>query len=253
MRQSVTDLPRNNQSEFKKLPILIFFLLFSLPLLSQPSLQLGFDIGENNVSDGVFLTTFMEMNYRFGKYTLEGGMQMNIISNQSSDWINAGILEISRKMTAGRFLFDIHGYFLYNAFSALIHESNFGLLGSTKQGSFKFKLGWGLRVYRLTNYALETYNIQSGKRFTENLNLLYSAGYQLKPDESKWNLGLCVTNLDNFTVSQETNPMLALYSHYKVSTEIHVFAEALQRTAGIFNISANHFGILFRSGIVWNL
>ncbi|HBE41528.1 MAG TPA: hypothetical protein DDW27_10055, partial [Bacteroidales bacterium] len=87
----------------------------------------------------------------------------------------------------------------------------------------------------------------------ENFIVLYSFSYYLNPNDDNWNIGLSVTNIDNFSINQETNPLLFLRGVYDPFSRLGLFTEFCYKPAGICNLAVNHFGFFLRTGIKWNV
>lgn len=210
------------------------------------------DGGSNNVSDGFYLKSSVIGGFRFGATRVEAGSSQNLVSNRSG-FFSGFSASLSRELAIRRFDFEIQGLFMYIPFSELVHESDLGMLVKTESDHFRFKLGTGFRTYRLTQKAVDDHNVLSDRYLRENLNILYLVGYNLKPPDSDWNIGLSLTNIDHFLISQESNPMVFIRAVYELSLPFTLYAESWYKGAGSLNISANHFGFFFRTGIIWRL
>ena len=67
------------------------------------------------------------MAYQFGKTKVTGGCQFDLKSSSSK--INTGsTITVAREFLIKEFPFEIQGLLMYNPFSELVHESNFGVL-----------------------------------------------------------------------------------------------------------------------------
>jgi hypothetical protein len=62
-----------------------------------------------------------------------------------------------------------------------------------------------------------------------------------------------VTNFDYFLVQQETNPMVRLTGHFRISDAAKIQSSLWYQGAGMLNIHANHYGFYFRTGVVWQV
>ena len=132
-------------------------------------------------------------------------------------------------------------------------ESNWGILANIERKHFTWKLGTEFRTYHVTKEAIENFDIESNKNLHENWNMMYLLGYNLYPADNLWNIGIAITNIDHFIINQETNPMFFLQGKYKVSLPLTIYFESWYKSAGTLNISANYFGFLFRTGLIWEL
>ena len=98
---------------------------------------------------------------------------------------------------------------------------DWGILAYLELKHFTFKLGTEFRTYHITQKASEEYDIESNKNLHENWNIMYLAGYNLKPIDNKWNIGIAITNIDYFLINQDINPMLYLQGKYRVTPPIN--------------------------------
>ena len=210
------------------------------------------DVGENNVSEGFYLKTAILGTYQWGKYFLNAGSQFNLIYSGSKVFTGSKIIG-GREFSIKNFDFEIHGLFMYNSISENIFETNWGVLATIDRKHFHYQLGTNFRTYQATKNARKEFDPDSDYKIHENWNLMYLIGYNLKPDDHNWNVGITITNIDHFLISQETNPMIRLHGSYQISDPILLYAESWYKSAGAFNISVNYFGFFFRTGLIWKI
>jgi len=246
----LTDLMKFNKNGYLITILLSFFV--TVEMHAQGQLSSYIDAGENNVSEGLYIKTALLGQYQFGKTRIEGGFQLDAKS-ANRNLLTGVSLKASQEFEIREFPFEVQGLFLYAPFSDVIHESNWGLLINVKRSHFNFQLGSNFRTYRITRKAAENYDITSNRSLHENWNLMYLVGYNLKPDDHTWNIGVTITNIDHFLLNQETNPMFNLRGKYIISKPLTVYAETWYMSAGSLNISANYFGVFFRTGLIWKL
>ena len=134
-----------------------------------------------------------------------------------------------------------------------MNETNWGAFLDMEQGHFILKLGTGFRTYSYSKRTAEFYGFDESSGIRENWNLLYLFGYQVKSPDNPWNIGLSITNIDHFTISQETNPVFNVHGRYKPTPHLTLFGEGWYKSAGAFNLSVNYFGFFFRTGIAWDI
>lgn len=210
------------------------------------------DAGENNVSQGFYMKTAVLGSYQKGKYVLNAGGQLDIIN--SGDKIFTGSKFMGgRVFSIKNFDFQIHGLFMYNSISENVFETNWGVLSKVERKHFHYQLGTNFRAYHLPRQVRKEYNPDVENKIKENWNLIYLIAYNLKPDDYIWNVGITVTNIDHFILSQETNPMINLHGRYRISDPIMLYAESWYKSAGALNISVNYFGFFFRLGLIWKI
>ncbi len=236
----------------KYLSISLIGLIVSVYLKAQPQLSTFLDAGGNNVSDGLYIKTSVFGAYNFGKTKVEGGTQFDIKST-SSNVFTGTVLKAGRELSIKNFRFEIQGLFLYNPFSDLAHESDWGLLVNIERKHFTYKLGTEFRTYSLTRKAVERNGIASNRKLHENWNMMYLLGYSLMPADNKWNIGISITNLDHFIINQENSPMLFIHGGYKFTSPLTLYAEAWYKSAGTFNMYADNFGFFLRTGLIWKI
>ena len=210
------------------------------------------DMGVNQVSDGFYLVTGGLAQYEMGKYKMETGIQVDLVNRNGSAFSGLGV-STSRQLTVKDFPFEIQGFFLWNSHADLLNETNWGIMVEMKWPHIDLSLGNEFRSFTFRPEAVERYGIQEGEHIRENWNLVYNVGYHLKSSESKWDLGLAVTNLDHFLINQETNPFFKLAGTYGVGMSLDLFIEAWYQSAGAFNLSVNYFGFFIRTGIAWDI
>lgn len=219
---------------------------------AQSTIEFYSDIGENNVSDGVFVKTGTFAKHKFKQNTFSAGLQFDIISPYRR-FLTGSILSYSRAFSIKEFPFEAKTFFMYNPFSDWVHESNIGAVLTIQRKHFTCKLGTNFRTYKLTQNALDKNQLTTDDKIHENLNLMYLINYDLKPPEHQWNAGISLTNIDRFIINQETNPVFYLHGKYKLSSPLTLYTEAWYQSAGSLNISVNYFGFFIRTGILWNI
>lgn len=233
----------------------ILLLLTSITgVNAQIQLQSHLDMGENNVSEGLFLKNTYRSGYRYQQYHLEAGMQFDIISNNSNTLTGCDMIG-TREFTMHDFPFDVKGFFMLNRFSDLLYETNWGVRAGTKKPAhFLFEIGTNFKTYAVRSSTRHDYQIsKQNSKLRENFNLIYLITGYLKPHNNDWNIGLSFTNIDYYMINQSTNPVFNLQMTCKVKPSLTLYLDAWYKQAGIFNISANYFGYFFRGGVKWEI
>ena len=232
-----------------------FLLLFFIPgtnLIAQPQVSAYTDIGKTSVSDGLLMKIAGLAHYQFGENKVETGFQFDLKSNNKKVFSGFNI-KASRNIWIKNFPIEVKGFYVWTPYSDILHETNWGLLLHVKRNHFIMKIGTNFRTFAFTQEAIKYYDLEEGTKIHENWNLMYSFGYYLKPFENNWNIGLSITNIDHFIINQETNPIFNLRALYELSSPINLFVESWYKSAGAFNLSVNHFGFFFRTGIIWDI
>lgn len=233
----------------------IFILLIAISeVWAQVKLETYFDVGSNNVSEGVFIKNVYRGNYQYQKYGIESGLQFDWLSNNPNTLTGFDI-NGSREIFIDDFTFDLRVFFMLNRFSDIAHETNWGVKLETKKlDHFIFALGTNFKSYKINSNAREDYNIsKSNSTLNESFGLIYLISAYLKPHTHNWNIGVSITNIDYYVINQSTNPVFNLQANYKVKPQLNLFMEAWYKQAGILNINANYFGYFFRGGIKWEI
>ena len=234
----------------KSIIVLLLMLLLSAKMQAQLKLSAYFDAGDNNVSEGLYIKSSALGSYQINKFRVEGGAQFDL-KDAGSNFLTGGSIIVAREFSINKFLFETQGLFMYDPFSPLVHESNWGVLANIPRKHFNYKLGTEFKTYHITNKAENDYDITSNKKLNEKWNLIYLIKYSLKPSEHKWNAGASITNIDHFLINQETNPMVNIEGRYDISSPLTLYVESWYKSAGSLNISANYFSFFFRTGIIW--
>ncbi len=240
------------KSFFTYLTLVVIGLTTSVNLKAQAQFSIHIDAGENNVSNGLFIKTAGFGSYQFDKTEIGGGFQFNV-KYPGEKTVTGSTFNVDREFSIKEFPFKIQGLFMYNPFSDLIHESNWGVVAKIEQKHFKYKLGTNFRTYRVTQKASNEYDVDSNNKIDEYWNLMYLIQYNLKTVDHNWNVGLTLTNIDHFIINQETNPIFYLHGRYRVNKPLTLFIESWYKSAGSLNISVNYFGYFFRTGLIWKL
>lgn len=219
---------------------------------AQPVVLLYNDIGSNNVSEGLFVTTALYGNYKLGKTILGYGNQFNL-RKHNTNFFSGAKIHIDRNFQIQSRQCKATLFYTYNLFSEIIHETNLGIALNHDSKHFSYVLGSNFRTSHLTRKAIEDYNISSSTKLVAKWNLMYLVGISLKPLENRWNAGFRITNIDSFIIHHDTNPMLVLNTKYRLQVPLTLYMETWYKTAGVFNISANSFGFFLRTGVLWEL
>lgn len=235
-----------------RITVTFLFLIVCSDLLAQPGLKIYADAGKNNASGSLFIKSAALANYGFGKNRIETGFQIDI-KNAGHSIFSGYNVNLSRGQSFKNFLFHLQGIYTWTGHSEILRETNWGALLDMRHKRFEMAIGTNFRTYAFKAGAIDEYKIkEDAGKFHENFNMMYSFGYSLKPTDDGWNAGLAITNFDNFIIEQGVNPALRLRGLYKPGPQVCLYAEAWYLTAGLLNLSMNHFGFNFKTGISWN-
>lgn len=229
------------------------YLAYLSNLSAQPELTIFSDIGINEVSQGLFIKTATIGQYSFGRNLVETGFLVNVKGNTENVFPAYRIM-VSREVKLKCKSVAVEGFLLQTNFSDILRETNWGTVFNLKSNRFDISIGTNIRIYTFRKDAIENYGIGwEATKLIEPFNLMYSFTYNIKSLKELLDVGLSVTNIDHFKISQETNPLFRLNVLYQLNASICLITQAWYETAGIFNIYANYFGFFIRTGIIWNL
>ncbi|MDD4234770.1 MAG: hypothetical protein PHF99_02010 [Bacteroidales bacterium] len=236
----------------KPLIAITLFLVCNFSSHAQINPKLFIDFGKHNASNDYIVNAGVSTSYKFGKNKIGAGVLFDIKPNSEKFFKNT-FAEISRDFKIKKYKLNANAFFMYNDFSNLVVEYDWGVFVGLNNEKFKFNLGLFSKIFSLTSYAITEYMISDNYCFAENFGLLYCISYQIKPDENIYNLSIAITNKDYFLLTRSTNPMLKIYTNYRFSEDLMWFAEAWLKTSGSFNLSINYFGFLARTGLIWQI
>jgi hypothetical protein len=242
-----------NSTAILKLFFISFLLIIGAVLIAQPGISIYSDVGSNNVSNGIFIKSAALGFYKYGKNNFETGIQTNL-KNNNKNGFSGYTIGASRNMAIKDISFRLKGFFTLTIPSETLSETNYGALMGMRHKRFEMSIGANFRTYNLRQTAVNRYEIDNTHtQIHESPNLMYSFGYNIKPTDETWNLGLSVTNIDHFNINQETNPVVNLNGTYKISPPVTLYIQACYKSAGVTNLVLNYFGYFFRTGIIWNI
>ncbi len=232
----------------KALCLILLMMLCCYPAKSQIELDYSLDLGQSNVSQGLYLSTALVAAYSFDKYTLDAGAQFQLI-HPAHRVFSAAEFVANRRFYIGKQILSVEAFYLYRNFSSLMFISDWGLAVGMRLKHWQFDLGQDFKSYRVREKAL-SYETE-GNVLRENFNLIYHIAYFVNSPEKPWNISLSLTNRDQFLINQETNPMLSLRAESFVSSSMKLYLENWYKPAGSLNMSAHYFGYFLRTGLIW--
>lgn len=242
----------NHSIKFSGILLVLFIITSRINVTAQPGVTLYADVAKNCVSDGLYIKSAFLGYYKSGKYQLKAGLQNNLV-NGNNITLSGYRIDGSREFKINNTLTGLNIFFLWTSAARILQETNYGCAFSMNHSHFEMLIGTNLRTYGFKKHALKDYGIENDKtKIHENLNLMYSFCYNLKPSDFRWNAGVTLTNIDYFIINQETNPYVNLKGYYKLSSAACLFAEGWYKNAGVTNISSNYFGFVIRGGVLWN-
>lgn len=232
--------------------LLILLLASSFGVSGQFVHSTLMDAGSGSVSQGVFFRPSSVLAYNHEKYFVNGGVQLTF-SGAERKVLSGSLFSLGKYFSIKDRYFSGNLFYLVNPYSSLTKERNFGLLLSHFRSHIDIYLGYHMRLYTLDRNDPVSAGLPQGTdmRIWEYRNFIYRGTLKLKSPESPWNLYLSVTNMDNFLLQQETNPMVFTGAAYKFTDAITACLEVWYQGAGMLNLSANHYGYYIRTGLIW--
>lgn len=228
-------------------------LIPEMGVRAQFVLQSYLEVGETNVSEGIYLKNGYRGQYHYDRFLLEAGLLAEL--NRSNTVRISGVeLAVSRDIKLKQFPTTIKAFYLMNIVSEYFYESNAGLTLDLKGWNhLGLSVGNNLKTFTYTSLAMDEFQLSAtNRRFTEYFNLIYDLTAYLKPIGNEWNLGISLTNIDQYVLNQSTNPMFILGSNFSIKPGLTMNVDIGYKRAGIMNISAHHFGYFVRTGISWS-
>ena len=229
-----------------------FIFMSGVNLTAQSYLSLYTELGENNVSHGLYFESAVIGQCKFGNNNLGTGFQFDL--DKSYKTIFSGYtINASRHFVIKGIHLELQGFCIRTDFSQILCETNLGAFLKMNRNHFEMTIGTNFRTYSFSQKAVKDYEIErNAAKITEVYNIMYSFRYNLKPLDSRWNAGVSVTDIDYFVINQETNPILNLYGFYRLSSPVNLYTSVSYKIAGATNIAVNYFGLFLKTGIIWN-
>jgi hypothetical protein len=232
--------------------LVIFYFSSAQEVNSQFQVNGHFDLGNNNLSDGIFLHLSGLGSYDEQHWGARAGFQLGLVQPQDV-FFNSWFLSSYGKIPAGDLKIVVGGEYLWTSFSPDLREINWILFAGTTLRHWHFNLGNNSRIYRLSNKASDEYWESGEGRITEPWNMMYTVNYAVKPFGNRWNLMFALTNYDIFIIQQETNPMINTRFEYSITAPLQLFSELWYKSAGLLNDQVNYFSTYIRIGIIWDI
>ena len=233
--------------------IFICFLFVFTPLFSQISLNSYAELGTTAVSQGAYGDLSAQLEGRSGSVQTSIGGLLSF-SNAKENVLSALLFKASNDFQIKSKSINIEGFYLWKPISTEMRETNFGLLANYKIKHFGFQAGVNSRVYYFTQAAILQYNFDNSTNTTlwEPWNIMYKISYFTQFSE-KFDFEAAISNFDRYFIQQETNPMILLYSSYKLNSKLKLYSELAYMQSGLFNLHVNAFGVYLRGGVIWQI
>ncbi|HVN58472.1 MAG TPA: hypothetical protein VMT63_09265 [Bacteroidales bacterium] len=221
-------------------------------LAGQTNVRFYTEAGEYNVSRGMYIRSAVIPGLAIKRNLIEAGLETNVYF-PSKPAISGFSLRTSKIFTGEKTKFSIELFWITNFSSTLLSEKMWGADCKMSRNHFEMTLGINFDWYSFNRKAEKLYSIdRDAATVHETFNALYSFTYRFRGIDSKWNLGLTITDYDYFGINQETNPILRIGFNYKVSRHLNLVAEGNYLCAGITNFAFGYFGFNLKTGVIWN-
>lgn len=237
------------------LKALIVFLLLSEGALCHgqvAAFTLTGDVGKDQLAEGAYVKPALYGNYFRGNYAASAGMQLTF-SSADRKVISGWQASVARQFYIREFPLSVALFSVINPYSDLMREMNFGVLLGHQRDHLLVRLGNASRIYGLKKKAFSAINNDPDPslRIIEYRNFTYQVVGYLKKMDSGWNLGAGVSNMDNFRVQQETNPMFLVTGYTRLLPSVSLNADVWLQGAGMTNLAADFYGMYGRIGLTW--
>lgn len=219
---------------------------------AQPHMSYYMDLGQNNISDGLYVKSVVQGGYNFNKYQVETGFQFNLKS-YNNRFFSGYYLGGGRKFLINKFEFSLQGLFVYAPYLDTFRETNWGIIFKMNRQHFRMRFGTNFRTYSITRNTSNSTVPEENIKLHENWNIMYSFSYYFMKEDRKWNIGLNITNIDYFLIYQETNPVYNVMASYRISEPLKIYLQPWYQNSGSFNLNVNYFGFFVRAGVVWSI
>jgi hypothetical protein len=237
---------------FTSLVFLILFLYSGAALFAQPRFNTYMDLGSNDLSDGLFFRTSGIAEWTLGKFSIEGGAQFDFKST-NENFLTGTDFAASWNFKIAKSDLDLKGFARWTLFSGLIRIPDYGIQAGWNSKYITAAIGTHYRTWVFSEEAQLEYNIGTESRVHEDLQLLYLIGLRLKPRDNDWNIGLNMTNIDYFIISETDEPSFNISGSYKTAKKLKLFGEVWYKSTVAYDSDINYTGVFLRAGIIWKI
>jgi hypothetical protein len=241
-----------NKIIFRHLAIIIFSLAVTTSVRAQPLFNTYMDLGSNTLSDGFFFRTSGIAEWTLGKFSIEGGAQFDFKST-NENFLTGADFAASWNFRIAKSDLHLKGFARWTLFSGLIRIPDYGILAGWESKYLTAAIGTHYRTWVFSEEAQLEYGLGTASRVHENLELLYLIGCRLKPGDNDWTLGLNMTNIDYFIISETDEPSFNLTCNYRTSRKLNIFGEIWYKSSVAYDSDINYTGVFLRAGIIWSI
>ncbi len=233
---------------------LLITLILSLVVPKRTNAQGEFtmytETGTTIVCD-VYFKAAVLAETKIGKFNLGAGIQYDL-KNTIRRGLSGYYFNVSRKISIGKFPFKTEVFITQLPFSDYFIETDYGFILNAGFRNFILSSGANFKTFGLSKKG-DARGKDNNSTINESWNFMYSFSYCIRPIPSKWNLLFTLNDYDDFTFSQETNPVLNLEAWYQLKSNLNLFIQSGYKSAGVTNTNENFFGIFIKAGIIWKI
>lgn len=88
---------------------------------------------------------------------------------------------------------------------------------------------------------------------TEPIDMLYSLEVFVRPQSSRWNLSLRISDFDDYQIERMWQPLFMLGGRYSPTERLSVLLQAQCKPTGMFHLNAAFYGATIRAGVSYKL
>lgn len=222
-------------------------------LFGQVRLTTFVNAGKEQASNGFYLQNAGIAAFQKGQWKLQGAYQADFLG-PFGQRISGTHLKISQTFQQFRVPFAWEGLCIYQPYSRTVHEINYAALAKFNFTYVYLSAGAHIRQYRISPNAQKKYGIaNNNQRLTEPWNWIYQIRIQRFKEPHNWNMGLAISNIDQFLISPERSPMFYLFGRIRIRPRMDFYLESWHKFAGEYDPYLIYFGGFFRMGILWNI
>lgn len=126
------------------------------------------------------------------------------------------------------------------------HEACAALSLGYRMDYFAISIGAFSRFYSVMP---SEHHIQTADYIVEPFNLLWNIEGHVRRESDFWNLGLRISNFDDFQIERFNEPIFTLIGRYNPTDKIRLFAEVYCKPSGMLHGAANFYNAGARIGL----
>ena len=174
-------------------------------------------------------------------FAVTAGFQANTAN------LYSGTMELSTKFTIKKGYFKLTNKYVYTALARnKLNQIGMGLFCTYYYNHISVGLGHHVRLFS----EMGTPTMYDSYRFIiEPFNVIYLLEVSAMKMDSKWNVGLSFSNLDDFEMERFHQMHYKLFGYYSFNEKLKLWAKFGYKPAGVFNIAVNYWGLDTQIGV----